>query len=704
MQSSPQSLVDSAFGPSVCRVVEVFARPAATLAAFSGTANATSVPTVLPAVGFRNSMLVSVSDELTWPGNNTANTTGKVYGATYCWAGLVKTPVADDSGLPSQCRACQVDLGERSHGGSALVCEQCEASECPRREWRMLQQAPPPSDTIAALAREVTTRDEAFQARLDTGVDLFLDSRTVDLNDLELEEEIQDGQLYVVDIRGVSMNGRVVDAPSKAFIIDTSPPFTGVVHNALGSEYPEHATCNWCSNDIRVTPNHTYLAASWCCGFEDAQSGISHSLLSFGTEPGSADIVAWRDVGIVEFMEIGMGEFEGEFANGLADGVVAYACIVAVNGAGLHSNVSCSLGVVIDTLPPVMSYVSDGYQGRNDMNYQSMLNVVYGAWEASDSSWISDYFISWGTAPGLQDIVLEFNVNNLTAGGAADEQLLRMPGKAEIVYLNVWAIDAVGHVSDMMTSNGIEVGKGQVVVSRDDTVNGALVIDVVEGLILDIGNVNSSYIAKDEAITLERHPKTGISDQFEDKGVTMGALSIPPEVVADNGNTSIKFVGGRVEDVEIERGTAVDVNLTPLPGNLRYSNYTFTVIAVEVVNETVLETFTTDVPISYYFYFHPDLEGTGFQSEREVQLSLQYFDTECQCWRSTFRSCPPTLRQQSMNYTSSLYIVTAISPNSPFSFKGSPMQSYTSTYTLRTIMLSWDTATFLCLTQQLLLS
>ena len=85
----------------------------------------------------------------------------------------------------------------------------------------------------------------------------------------------------------------------------------------------------------------------------------------------------------------------------------------AFNKAGL-STVATSWAFQVDTTPPTIGHVYDGDKTVltgtvKDMDYQTDSKVLYAYWEGfhESQSTIRDYYVSVGTCPQCEDILLE---------------------------------------------------------------------------------------------------------------------------------------------------------------------------------------------------------------------------------------------------------------------------------------------------------
>ena len=432
----------------------------------------------------------------TWPGirNATLNTsmtgTGRVFGASFCWAGDVRsTTLAATANVPSICTPCgvSVDSGERewSSGGLSRTCETCEAVEC------------------------LDSDESYFSAQASTP--LNLDS------------------LYQVDVIATSRSGRSVMQTSQRFQVDWTPPTAGVVRDAL--LLPTHNVST--SEDISVQTDATYLAASWCC-FLDDQSGVTGYQVAFGTAPDTMDIMEYTPVGLNRTFVL--------HGQSLVTGQRYYACVVASNTVGLFSEPACTDGFMYDDTAPAMVAVRDGFQFGYDVDAQPFLDLMFANYEGVDAETrITDYVVSFGRSPGVDDIATGTSGGNSTMNGVAGGPFVSQPVAGDIVYANVYAVNEVGLVSAVMSSDGIAVGKSDVSATPDASTS--MLLDTI-------------------AIT-------GDNATSYDPPQTVAGVTIPPGAVDEQ----TTFFGGSVTDSDVNSGGAVNVSETT-PRNVRWLDAT----------------------------------------------------------------------------------------------------------------------------------
>jgi len=249
-----------------------------------------------------------------------------------CAPGFVRA----DSGrgtMAPECVACPT--GQPSWGGvAAAQCEDCDGRECPD------------ADTI----------ETGLFSGLRDGLDL------------------ENGARYRITVQATARSGRQSTAASNEFVVDWTPPDVGLVMDGTGQV--NTTECAYCKQEVDYTANTTHVSATWCCGWQDLESGLSSYMWSAGTSPGAADIVPWTDVGLAE----------GGHAAGLSlqHGWNVTTCVRVTNMVGLQSPMVCSDGMIVDTTPPEVTSVLDGFNPDFDIDQQSFTNAMFANFEAED--------------------------------------------------------------------------------------------------------------------------------------------------------------------------------------------------------------------------------------------------------------------------------------------------------------------------------
>ena len=470
-------------------------------------------------------------------GSSAAPGTGRVFGASFCWSGHVRrATIASQANIPSVCVPCvNTDESQPSYwsaGGIATVCESCGDRQC-----RSLEDG------------------NVFTA-------------------VNNSAPLENGEEYEVDVTAVSRSGRRNTQTSPLFKVDWTPPELGWVQDAfVGNK----STCLYCGDDLDVNTNATYLAASWCCGWQDLESGIVSYSVAFGT--------SMDDMNIMNYTSVGLNESFVLHGVTLMNGQRYYACVIALNGAGLFSEPGCSDGFVYDDTPPSMLHVYDGLRRGYDVDAQSFLNVIIENHAGRDNETdIIDYVFSLGLTPGGDELLLEESGGNATLNGVINRPFRRAPQEGDTVYANIRAINLVGLSSPLMSSNGVTIGKSEVTLNKES--KSTISLDTQYAQPKGNSSVNG-------AIT-EEPPKT------------LAAVDFPAGAVSGEETT---FTGGAVTPEDVASGNAINASETPPPAqNLKFGDYSY-VRGVAVLCRAAVAPVCTHHPSVAYVYVQVHAEG-----------------------------------------------------------------------------------------------
>ena len=177
-------------------------------------------------------------------------------------------------------------------------------------------------------------------------------------------------------------NANLARLSSSVFIVDNTPPVqSGPVVTGIS-----------CDGALHYQSDDKSIEGSWP-PFTDAESGIQRYYVAIGSQPYKDDIVGFENVYLATRIK--------RTDLTLSQGVVYYITVVAVNRAGLSTNIS-SLGLLIDKTPPLADNadIIDGMHGV-DIDYISPDTVLAAHWEriADLESGIMQSVFCVGTKP-----------------------------------------------------------------------------------------------------------------------------------------------------------------------------------------------------------------------------------------------------------------------------------------------------------------
>ena len=157
-------------------------------------------------------------------------------------------------------------------------------------------------------------------------------------------------------------NANLASLSSSVFIVDDTPPVqSGPVVTGIS-----------CDGALYYQSDDKSIKVSWP-SFTDPESGIERYYVAIGTQPYQDDIIGFENVYLAT--RINKTDLT------LSQGAVYYITVVAVNRAGLSTNLS-SLGLLIDKTPPLAynADIIDGMHGE-DIDYISPDTVLSAHWE-----------------------------------------------------------------------------------------------------------------------------------------------------------------------------------------------------------------------------------------------------------------------------------------------------------------------------------
>lgn len=231
-----------------------------------------------------------------------------------------------------------------------------------------------------------------------------------------------DGVTYYISVKAV--NGAGVtgsDGTTDGITIDLTPPTTPMV-----------------TDDGNYTTDGTQLHAKWSAA--DPQSGIVLYEYSIGTSCGATDMLGWTPAETsTEATITGLT---------LQSGIRYFINVRATNGAGTTSQVGCSDGIFVESTPPTTPVVTD--EGA----YTQSTTTLRASWTSEDpETGIARFEYSIGTQPAGTDVVDWTDVGTQTSIERTNLNL----SHGVTYYINVRAVNGIGLVSEIGSSDGITV-------------------------------------------------------------------------------------------------------------------------------------------------------------------------------------------------------------------------------------------------------
>ncbi|MBJ12042.1 MAG: hypothetical protein CMG62_03045, partial [Candidatus Marinimicrobia bacterium] len=263
----------------------------------------------------------------------------------------------------------------------------------------------------------------------------------VTITDLDLNE----GTTYFANIRAYDSAGnRSEISSSDGVIIDATEPNSGIVYDGLDS----------LEIDLVFTANDSSLDASWD-GFFDELSGIKYYEVAIGTAEGDTNILGWQNVSLdshIVFTDV-------EITNGTQ----YFVSVRAFDQAYNSSDAVSSDGVVVDTQAPIIGEIFDG--NGSDIDLLNQNEILSANWTGfyDSLSGIFEYQVAVGF-DSLSNDQIDWFSNGINTSIVFDSLTLVDPSK---YYVSVRAVDNVGNISPVFSSDGVIVdGTGPVIASQ----------------------------------------------------------------------------------------------------------------------------------------------------------------------------------------------------------------------------------------------
>ncbi|XP_071088930.1 uncharacterized protein [Haliotis cracherodii] len=260
---------------------------------------------------------------------------------------------------------------------------------------------------------------------------------------LEAGKSLTPGMKYSFFVKAWYNNGTFNIFKSDGVTFDTRPP---TVTKKLGRIIKELRGLNESKDTDFQTQNNT-LVVKWTGHFLPGLSSIHRYRVYISTQRGGHSIHASGDLTTTSYTATGLS---------LHPNTVYYSSVLAYNKAGLVSW-AYSDGVQVDVVPPVTGRVNDG-PDINDKDYHSSIFEVSSSWYGfSDTdSTIVKYLWCVGTANDTTDC----SVMDWLDTGLHTSFSRSLPAPLSIdtrVWNKVYAVDAVGHASDVAVSDGVVI-------------------------------------------------------------------------------------------------------------------------------------------------------------------------------------------------------------------------------------------------------
>jgi len=196
-------------------------------------------------------------------------------------------------------------------------------------------------------------------------------------------------------------------------------------------------------SDLDFQGSSSDLTLSWSA--TDALSDIADYQYALGSTAGGTEIKDWTSTGT------NTQAFLTELS--LSNGGKYYGTVKATDKAGNISDPLTGDGIVIDLSPPETGNVYDGPD--SDISYSHSGSEVTANWEgfSDELSGIFYYEFAIGSSVGGTEVLDYKTVGNVPSHTESGLTLLQ----GEQYYVSIMAIDAVGNVSDPVSSDGFYV-------------------------------------------------------------------------------------------------------------------------------------------------------------------------------------------------------------------------------------------------------
>ncbi|WAR04731.1 hypothetical protein MAR_020100, partial [Mya arenaria] len=348
--------------------------------------------------------------------------------------------------------------------------------------------------------------------------------------------ELKDGHSYFITVKAYNNAGLFSTDTSWAFVVDTTPPDSGLVYDG-----PNDGTYT----DIDYMASTNIVQAYWT-HFIDAHTPVREYFVSVGTCKECDDVLTEQSVGIKNEIEVvGLALMEGR---------VYFTAVKACNTAMLCSRAS-SDGFLIDKSPPTRGTVIDGLSG-SDIDYQASRSHVGCKWFgfSDPQSGLSHYVWRLGTLKGGDDIVSATNVHNHEIAYIVDVQSLAgtLLPVGKLVYCTVRAYNKAGYFTEM-SSNGFVVDTSPPTISKE----------------LSLSPFGRS-ISHDKTTILRSSLRVHWDTSDSDSGISAQYLSLSSHIGGDFNVSTVKVDAVATEytllNLDLHDGSYYDIKLAVCNG------------------------------------------------------------------------------------------------------------------------------------------
>ena len=399
---------------------------------------------------------------------------------------------------------------------------------------------------------------------------------------IQLSEQscLSPNRLYTLMITATKVSGAFASSNLFSFMYDDTPPEVGNISDIpiFGLNEPKWNVSS-ARNGSQI--EHVYDDVDWISrpaeelqivwrNFFDAESGISRYLVCIGTFPGLCDISELVDVGSVQSFYS-----SPQWLQSTSKSDRLYATLTVCNNAlpPLCRN-SSSDGVGLDTTPPILLEVNDGYEEGVDWQQQGFVNSIFGNWKAVDDiSDIAEYEWSFQV---VHNRATDYNSSMFFSAGQS-----RIMGKvglgedksAQKYFVCARAVNQAGLRSLSLCSDGVEQGKTEILVTSKQQEAFGFGVD-------RLYEASRSLTANTTVYVAINFPNNSVSKDVK--------LLAGPVMAAEYCNSNSSGLQNPASN-----------NLLTAP-NMKVGNYSF---VLRVMNSTEKEGFKFRAPIKLSLYF-----------------------------------------------------------------------------------------------------